>query len=202
MSHPTPTPSSGSGDAADLLAFWRGAGPDRWFKQDAAFDALFRERFGELHFAAARRDCDGWIDHADSALALVLLLDQFPRNAFRGTGHMFATDPLARLHARRAIAVGHDQQTAADLRIFFYLPFAHSEDLHDQDLSVERHHTLGAQGERHALGHGDIIQRFGRFPHRNAALGRASCHFVPARPGWHNLFHKRMAWRARQLQPS
>ncbi len=160
--------------AADVTSFWREAGPQRWFKKDPAFDAAFRDRFLNLHFAAARREHDDWVDGADSALALVLLLDQFPRNVFRGSGHMYATDSLARLYARRAIAVGHDQQTATELRIFFYLPFAHSEDPHDQDLSIERHHTLGPEGEKHALGHRDIIQRFGRFPHRNAILGRES----------------------------
>jgi uncharacterized protein (DUF924 family) len=161
-------------DATAMLDFWREAGPARWFRKDADFDARLRERFQDLHFAAARRELDAWVDAPESALALVLLLDQFPRNAFRGSGHMYATDPLARLHARRAIAMGHDQATPTELRLFFYLPFAHSEDLHDQDLSLERHLTLGPDGAKHAIGHREIVLRFGRFPHRNAILGRES----------------------------
>lgn len=160
--------------ALALVDFWREAGPAAWFAKVEAFDADFRRRFESLHWAAARRELDDWIDTPQGALGLMLLLDQFPRNCFRGTGHMYATDPLARLHARRAIAIGHDQQVEAALRLFFYLPFSHSEDLHDQDLAVERNRLLGGEGERHALGHREIVQRFGRFPHRNRILARES----------------------------
>ena len=109
---------------------------------------------------------------ASGALALVILLDQFPRNAFRGTAHMYATDPLARHHARDAIAQGHPDHVDPRLRIFFYLPFEHSEDLADQDLSVALHASLVKEDQSYAERHRDIIRRFGRFPHRNTVLLR------------------------------
>ena len=159
-------------DAAAVLAFWRDAGPARWFTKDADFDRDFRERFHGLHFAAARRQCDGWMANAESALALMLLLDQYPRNAFRGTAHMFATDSLARFYARDMINGGMDKAFEADLRVFCYLPFEHSEDSADQQLSLQLHHSLGPQASVWAEEHAVIIQRFGRFPHRNHVLGR------------------------------
>ena len=171
-------------EAAELVAFWRKAGPGRWFAKDAAFDQLFAERFRLLHFSAAQRLCDGWVTSADSALALMLLLDQYPRNAFRGTGHMYATDPLARHYARQALDAGHMDRVATDLQLFFCLPFAHSEDLADQDLSVVLNTRLGPTAREHAEGHRDIIRRFGRFPHRNPMLGRQTTdeeqHFLDA----------------------
>lgn len=157
-----------------VLAFWTGAGPGRWFDRDPAFDAAFRDRFLAEHLAAARRERDGLMADAEGALALLLLLDQFPRNAFRGTAHMYATDPLARAFAEAALASGHDRRAAPALRLFFYLPFAHSEALADQDRSVALNAALGAPWHGHAEGHRDIIRRFGRFPHRNAMLGRAT----------------------------
>lgn len=159
---------------AEVLGFWRAAGPARWFTKDAAFDAAFRDRFLELHFAAARRELDDWSTNADGALALLLLLDQFPRNAFRGTGHMYATDPLALRFAHAAVAAGHDHRVESELRVFFYLPFTHAEDLACQELSVELNRGLGGDYAQHALGHRAIIRRFGRFPHRNALLGRST----------------------------
>lgn len=159
-------------DSAVVVAFWREAGPARWFAKDAAFDADFRVRFLDLHFKAARRECDGWLDSAEGALGLLLLLDQFPRNCFRGTGHMYATDPLARHLAKQAIKAGLDAQISPDLRLFLYLPLSHSEDLADQEWAVELGRTLGADPLAHAIGHRDIVKRFGRFPHRNAMLGR------------------------------
>ncbi len=110
----------------------------------------------------------------EGSLALLILLDQFPRNAFRGTGHAFATDPLARMFAARALEVGHDLQTEGDIRRFFYLPFQHSEDRADQDRQHELFQTRmdRAPGDRWAEHHHDVIARFGRFPHRNRALGR------------------------------
>lgn len=156
-----------------VLAFWRAAGPERWFARDEAFDAQFRRRFLDRHLAAARRELDAWGDRAESALALIILLDQFPRNAFRGTAHMYATDPLARRFAGRAIAAGFHRAVEPDLRPFFCLPLMHSEDPADQERSVALHHGLGLD-DGYALGHRDIIRRFGRFPHRNAALGRDS----------------------------
>jgi len=165
--------SSGAGSAAAAIVdFWRAAGPERWFEKSTAFDEQFRERFLGEHLAAARRERDDWIDAADSALALVILLDQFPRNVFRGTGHMYATDPLARYFARRLVDAGFDQAIEVPLRLFCYLPFAHSEDLADQRRSVELHARVGRPWLDHAEGHCAIVERFGRFPHRNRPLGR------------------------------
>ena len=158
---------------AEVLRFWEDAGPRRWFRKDAAFDAGFRQRFLPTHQAAARGDLMQWSTTAHGSLALLVLLDQFPRNAFRGTARAWSTDALARVLAQQSVARGHDAQVASDaLRNFFYLPFMHSEWLPDQERALEL--TRGADGEqpRHALQHHAIIQRFGRFPHRNALLGR------------------------------
>ncbi len=158
--------------AAEVTKFWRDAGWKAWFNKDAAFDAGFHDRFRDLHFAAARRELDGWLDHPESALALMILLDQFPRNCFRGTAHMFATDPLARKFARASLDAGHIDLVDPPLRIFFLLPFEHSEDLADQELSVSLSAPHGEEYFKYAVIHRDIIRRFGRFPHRNLALGR------------------------------
>jgi uncharacterized protein (DUF924 family) len=160
--------------AAEVLAFWRDAGPRRWFKKDPVFDAGFRDRFLAAHEAATRGELAGWAGHAEGALALLILLDQLPRNAFRGSPRMFATDALALELARRSIAAGFDQQVDAGLRNFFYLPFMHSEDPQDQQQAVVLTEPLGDEPHRFAVMHRDIIDRFGRFPHRNALLGRAS----------------------------
>ena len=126
----------------DLLHFWRDAGPQRWFRRDDAFDAQFRDRFLAAHEAAAAGRLQSWLDAADSALALVLLLDQFPRNAFRGTPRMYATDAQARAPADAALAAGCDLQVDALLRPFFYLPFMHSEDLRDLERCVALYLTF------------------------------------------------------------
>ena len=157
-----------------VLAFWRDAGPQRWFKKDAAFDAEFRARFLDAHEAAARGELDSWSGDPDGALALLILLDQFPRNAFRGSSRMFTTDAQALELARSAIAAGFDQRVPAELRNFFYLPLMHSENLRDQQRAVELVLPLGDEPHRFAVMHRDIIERFGRFPHRNAVLGRSS----------------------------
>ena len=114
----------------------------------------------------------GWLATPDGALALVLLLDQFPRNAFRGTPRMYATDALAREVTAAAIDAGHDRAVEPQMQLFFYLPFGHSEDLADQERSVALARRLGQPILSHAEGHRDIIRRFGRFPHRNPILGR------------------------------
>jgi len=158
--------------AKACASFWLDAGFEAWFAKDEAFDAEFKARFLDQHFAAARREHDDWIGHFESAFALMILLDQFPRNSFRGTGHMYATDPLARYFARKALAAGHDQKIEASARVFFYLPFSHSEDLTDQELAVQLNEPLGGEFLKHAVGHHDIVRRFGRFPHRNRILGR------------------------------
>ncbi|MBN8910757.1 MAG: DUF924 family protein [Rhizobiales bacterium] len=160
--------------AAEVVAFWRDAGPDRWFAKDDAFDQRFRTQCQALYESAARGDLDSWAATSEGALALVLLLDQFPRNCFRGTARMFATDALARRLASAAIAAGHDTAVEPDLRVFFYLPFEHSEDLADQERSVALSQPLSEEYRKYAELHRDIIRRFGRFPHRNAILGRTS----------------------------
>lgn len=158
--------------AADVVTFWRDAGPEKWFARDDGFDRRC-ESFVPLHMAAARRELDAWSADAEGALALLILLDQIPRNVYRGTAHAFATDALARSVARRAFEAGFDRATSPALRVFFYLPFEHSESLDDQRLSMELHARLeGADADRWARIHFEIIERFGRFPHRNALLGR------------------------------
>lgn len=167
---------------ADVVGFWRKAGPARWFAADPDFDRQCRVRFLDAHLAAARRELDGWGDGAEGALALLVLLDQIPRNVFRGNAHAYATDPLARRFATQALAAGHDQACPPELRLFFYLPFEHSEDTADQQRSVALFEALGdAETLRYAIAHRDVIARFGRFPHRNAALGRDS---TPDEQAW------------------
>jgi uncharacterized protein (DUF924 family) len=156
-----------------VVAFWKDAGPAKWFAKDEAFDADFRRRFHDAHVAAARRQLDQWVETPEGSLALMILLDQFPRNCFRGTAHQFATDPLALMFAERAIEAGHHTAFAPELRNFILLPFEHSERLEDQD----RYMALtadDAENQKWGKLHRDIIVRFGRFPHRNASLGRTT----------------------------
>lgn len=166
-----------SAQPADVIGFWRTAGPAKWFSRSAAFDEAIRLRFEPVHHAAARGGYLHWSQDAQGALALLLLLDQFPRNLFRGSAHAFATDPLARSIARRAVDQDFDRQCEPGLRPFFYLPFEHSEDIADQDRGVALCQRLADEtGDLDTLKwarlHRDIIVRFGRFPHRNAPLGR------------------------------
>ena len=163
-----------SSSPRQVVDFWRDAGPGRWFTKNAGFDTLFRDRFFDLHLSAARGERDAWMADAEGALALVILLDQYPRNAFRGTGHMFATDPLALAYARRMLETGLDREVELSLRAFCYLPFEHSERGDDQRLAVRLCEGLDAETLRFARMHAEIIERFGRFPHRNAVLGRVS----------------------------
>jgi uncharacterized protein (DUF924 family) len=160
-------------EASDVVDFWREAGPDLWFAKDDDFDRLFRDRFLVLHEAAARGELASWRLSPYGALALILLLDQFPRNAFRGSPRMYATDPVARSVADAAVRAEYDHLVDPGIQVFFYLPFAHSESLPDQERSVELVRRLGEPDLSHALGHHDIVRRFGRFPHRNPILGRA-----------------------------
>jgi len=156
----------------DVTRFWRDAGPSRWFKKDPNFDADFKARFEAAHHAGATGALDGWAADAEGALALLVLLDQFPRNAWRGSGHMFATDGKAVAVARAAVAAGFDHQVEPALRPFFYMPFMHAEALADQDRCVALCTPLAGETLRFAALHRDIVARFGRFPHRNDALGR------------------------------
>ena len=158
---------------AGILAFWREAGRERWYKRNDAFDAEVRRRFLPLWQKAAAGALASWEDSDDGALALVIVLDQFPRNIFRGTPEAFASDALARDVARRAIKRGADRRVDPILLEFLYLPFMHSEHLPDQLHCVALfENTENAENLKYALEHADIIQRFGRFPHRNDLLGR------------------------------
>lgn len=171
--------------AAEVLLFWFGAPAERgkrhkrWFEKSEAFDREVATRFRGLHESAARGELAGWRERADECLALILVLDQFPRHLYRHTARAFATDALALEAARHALARGYDAQMRPVERLFAYLPFEHSEVLADQELACTLIEPLQAFPEtedayRYAAAHRDIIRRFGRFPHRNAALGRAS----------------------------
>ena len=159
----------------EIIDFWRQAGRKAWFSKNIDFDASIRRIFEELHHKAARGELSEWSETPEGSLALLLLLDQFPRNIWRGSAHAFATDPLARHIARSAISGGHDQLIPLDLRTFFYLPLEHSENLADQRECLylsEKLENDGGESARWARMHHDIIARFGRFPHRNKCLGR------------------------------
>ena len=159
----------------EVLAFWRAAGPDKWFAKNDAFDAEIRTRFLPTYEAAAAGKLSDWEETAEGALALTIALDQFPRNVFRNNARAFAADVMARAVADRAIARGFDQQVPVDERLFFYLPFEHSESMPDQERCCALVRALGNADQLHwAELHADIIRRFGRFPHRNAVLGRTT----------------------------
>lgn len=159
--------------AAAVVTFWRQAGPAKWFHKDAGFDDEIRARFLALHEAAARGELASWEGEAESMLALLILLDQFPRNMFRASAHAFATDMMALNIARRALEHGFDGACGEEMRQFFYLPFMHSENIADQELCLAlcRLHKM-ADNIKFAEEHRDIIARFSRFPHRNAVMGR------------------------------
>ena len=167
--------------APDIVSFWLEAGYDKWFARNDAFDSEFRARFLDAHFAAARREFEAWMESAEGAMALMILLDQFPRNVFRNSAHAYATDSLARHYARRAIAAGFDARIDPLLRVFFYMPFEHSEEAADQSRSVELAAALDENYMKYAVAHRDVIARFGRFPHRNRALGRDN---TPEEQAW------------------
>ena len=156
----------------EVISFWREAGPEKWFAKDEAFDQACRDRFLPTYEAAARGDLNEWELTPEGALAVILLLDQFPRNMFRGQRETYKTDPVALMAADRAIERGFDHKVEPLFRRFFYLPFMHSESLADQERSVALNETLGEDSIKWAHHHHGIIARFGRFPHRNAILGR------------------------------
>ena len=159
----------------EVLAFWRGAGPEKWFDKDDAFDNAIREKFLATYEAAAAGKLADWEAQPESALALAIVLDQFPRNMFRGDGRTYAADPLALAVAERAIAGGFDHKIPEGEKQFFYLPFEHSEKLAVQERGIELFRATGdAELLKWAELHADIIRRFGRFPHRNAMLDRAT----------------------------
>lgn len=177
---PDPPHAAPPAAAAALVSFWREAGHKCWFAKDARFDADLAARFGALAQAAARRALDGWGETAEGALARVLLLDQLPRNLHRGSAAAYANDPTARAAADTALARGFDIQVEPALRPFLYLPFEHAEAADDQARSVALFNRYAEEtGDpqdwlRYARLHADIVARFGRFPHRNAVLGRES----------------------------
>jgi uncharacterized protein (DUF924 family) len=163
--------------AEDVLRFWFEETPqERWFEKDAAFDAALRARFGALHAHAAAGGCADWEASAEGALALLIVLDQFSRNLYRDDPRAFACDERGRAVAERAIERGFDLAVPQQRRIFFYLPFTHSEDPADQDrcCAFVRDRVGDAVYLDYAERHRDVIRRFGRFPHRNAALERRS----------------------------
>jgi uncharacterized protein (DUF924 family) len=177
---PPPVPT-----AHQVLAFWFGEGRERgqsrpqWFRKDAAFDEEIGERFLAIYEQAAAGERDSWMQEASSCLALIVVLDQFPRNMFRGSRRAFEADALARKAARHALAKEYDRTLRPVERLFVYLPFEHSEHLPDQELCLRlmkelcgfrETREMHVWAERHLA----IIRRFGRFPHRNAARGRAS----------------------------
>lgn len=180
--------------AREVLEYW--FGPEgsaehgqlrmQWFRGGAEVDAEIRARFGELHALAARGELDGWQHTTDGCLALVLVLDQFSRNLHRGTAAAFACDPKALALAERAIERGFDAEVLPVQRWFFYLPFEHAEDLAAQHRAVELFSALPDEPSRkigvdYAKEHRDVIEKFGRFPHRNEMLGRVS---TPAEIAW------------------
>ncbi len=159
--------------AQEVVRFWREAGPERWFKKDSAFDAEIRRRFLGAHEAAAAGKLKAWEETAEGSLGLLILLDQFPRNLFRNDPRAFATDEIALAVTAGALIKGFDAQVSPDIRGFFYLPFQHSENLADQERGEALYRAAGdADGLTWATIHADIIRKFGRFPHRNAVLGR------------------------------
>lgn len=159
-----------------VLAWW--FAPEtkpRWFGGGNAFDEAVRDYFGPLYARAAGGELDGWAAEPRGLLALVILFDQVPRNIFRGTARAFEGDAQALALARLAVDRGLDQAMSMDERLFLYLPFEHAEDLADQERSVALFRALGDAGYLdYAIRHQAVIERFGRFPHRNAILGRAS----------------------------
>jgi uncharacterized protein (DUF924 family) len=171
--------------SAHVLFFWFGEGADygkrhkRWFEKDASFDAAVRSRFLALYEELAAGAQRAWLQHPADCLARILVLDQFPRNMFRGTARAFATDDMALASCRHALACGYDARMLPVEKLFLYLPLEHSEVLADQRQACALMQPLAAYPEtadayEYAVLHHDIVQRFGRFPHRNAILGRES----------------------------
>jgi uncharacterized protein (DUF924 family) len=169
----------------EVLEFWFGGEDDpeyggfreEWFRKDADFDARIAARFADLYEEAAAGELDGWREEAESCLALVIVLDQFPRNMFRGDGRTHAEDARALGASKYAVEHALDRELPAFQRMFLYMPFMHSENVEDQRRSVQLFERLAREEGApdvvsYAVGHRDIIERFGRFPHRNEILGR------------------------------
>lgn len=163
----------------NVLNFWASIGPKGWWTKDDNIDRQIIEKFSDTHAQATAGDLDHWAETADGALALIIVLDQFSRNMFRGDSKTFAQDAKALQLAKKAIGAGFDKRAMKELRLFFYLPYEHSESILDQKQSVLLMHSLGYNPDnmKAVLEHREIIERFGRFPHRNTVLGR---HTTPA----------------------
>jgi uncharacterized protein (DUF924 family) len=174
VSKPRSAPPPAGPSATAVVSFWRDAGPDRWFRKDANFDRALGARFHAAHLLAAERRLDHWNAQPEGALALQILLDQVPRNVHRGTAHAWATDPLARYFALAALDAGFDAAIEPALRQFCYMALMHAEDIDLQRRCVRLFEALGGSGLPFARDHCAIIERFGRFPHRNPALGRVT----------------------------
>jgi uncharacterized protein (DUF924 family) len=171
-------PTNISPSAVDIVDFWNTLGPAGWFKKDEEVDRTIAERFSATHKLAMARKLDSWQEQPLSSLALVLLLDQFSRNMFRGDARSFAGDRLAEAAATDAIAKNYHLQVEKQLAVFFFMPFMHSESISNQNRCVELMHRHGTGDYvKFARLHRDVIIRFGRFPHRNRVLGR---HTTPA----------------------
>ena len=174
----------------DILSFWFVEhGPDDWFSKSDAFDALIRERFGAHHAFIVRGESVAWRQTADGRLAEIIVLDQFSRNMFRGMPEAFAYDELALSRAREAITVGADKEVDPVRRHFFYMPYMHSESLAAHEEALPLFEALGNESAlRYERLHKEQIERFGRYPHRNAVLGRESTPeelaFLEATPGF------------------
>lgn len=168
----------------DILDFWTAAGPDRWFRKNEGFDAQIRQRFADARNSAVAGELDSWMDSAEGALALIILIDQFSRNLFRGSARTFEGDAKALRLAELAVERKFDAAFADNpLRSFFYMPFMHAEDEASQQRCIALFEADGDQDSlKYAREHADIIARFGRFPHRNVLLGRATtpaeCRFL------------------------
>jgi uncharacterized protein (DUF924 family) len=158
----------------EILSFWFGLVPEQWWKSDPELDETIRERFLELWQDQQAHPVDHFLTNAETALAAVILFDQLPRNMFRGHADSFATDHLALAIAKGAVELGYDQAFQQPRRGFLYMPYQHSEDLDDQNQALLFFTALGDDNQlAFAKRHHDVIARFGRFPSRNDALGRA-----------------------------
>ena len=181
----------GFAEAQDVLVFWfRPQARQKWFSSDRDFDLDITVRFSGLVESAARGECDGWLESPRTALALVILLDQFPRNIHRGTAKAFAQDEHARTITGGAIERGHDMKLSEIERRWFYMPLMHSENIADQRLSLRYfgERLSEKEGKTYAREHHDVIARFARFPHRNAILLRentpAETEYLKSSGGW------------------
>jgi len=160
-------------DAARVLEFWQNAGPKLWFSKDDAFDASIKQQFGALHEKAAANELSNWESEPDSALALILILDQFSRNLFRNDARAFAQDELCLRITKSVLSNEFDAKVDPSVKQFFYMPLMHSESILDQRHCVSLFHAAEMPDNlKYAILHRDIIERFGQFPHRNSVLGR------------------------------